>query len=189
LQLGKLIYLYDNNRVTLSAGTDITFTEDCLRRFDAYGWHTLSIDDGNDIVAIERALLQARDESTRPSLIAVRTHIGYGSPHKQDTFEAHGSPLGEEEVRLTKQNLGWPTEPAFHIPMQRSPIFAKRLSAVRKPRPNGTPGSPRTKRPGRSSPKRCKALSMANCRGNWDADIPVFPADVKGMATRVASGK
>ena len=116
LQLGKLIYLYDDNQVTLSAGTDITFTEDRAQRFEAYGWHTQSIDDGNDLAAIGRALSNARAETRRPSLILVRTHLGYGSPNKQDTFKAHGSPLGEEEVRLTKQNLGWPTEPAFYIP-------------------------------------------------------------------------
>ncbi|MGC1818615.1 MAG: transketolase, partial [Casimicrobiaceae bacterium] len=116
LKLGKLIYLYDDNCVTLSAGTDITFTEDRARRFESYGWHTQSVGDGNDFAAIDQALHAARAETGRPSLILVRTHLGYGSPNKQDSFEAHGSPLGEEEVRLTKRNLGWPTEPAFFIP-------------------------------------------------------------------------
>ncbi|MFD2273093.1 hypothetical protein ACFS07_23655 [Undibacterium arcticum] len=116
LQLGKLIYLYDDNNVTLSAGTDITFTEDRARRFDAYGWHTQSVEDGNDLAAIERALCAARAETRRPSLILVSTHLGYGSPNKQDTFEAHGSPLGVEELRLTKRNLGWPEDPPFYIP-------------------------------------------------------------------------
>src|SRR5207245_7617700 len=109
--LGKLTCLYDDNRVTLAAGTDIAFSEDRARRFEAYGWHTVAVADGNDLEAIEGALLAARAETARPSLILVRTHIGYGSPHKQDTFEAHGSPLGVEEVRLTKQKLGWPPEP------------------------------------------------------------------------------
>src|SRR6185503_498979 len=127
LHLGKLIYLYDNNHVTLSAGTDITFTEDRARRFEACGWHTQSVDDGNDLVAIDRALRAAREESRRPSLILVRTHLGYGSPHKQDTFEAHGSPLGTEEVRLTKQNLGWPTEPLFYIPEAAREHFRQAL--------------------------------------------------------------
>jgi len=93
LQLGKLIYLYDDNRITLSASTGITFTEDRARRFEAYGWHTQSVDDGNDLAAIERALCNARAEIRRPSLILIRTHLGYGSPNKQDTYKAHGSPL------------------------------------------------------------------------------------------------
>src|SRR5206468_36770 len=116
LRLGKLTCLYDDNYVTLAAGTDITFSEDRARRFEAYGWHTVSVPDGNDLVAIDAALRAARAETTRPSLILVRTHIGYGSPNKQDTFEAHGSPLGEEEVRKTKRNLGWPEEPPFLVP-------------------------------------------------------------------------
>ena len=116
LRLGKLICLYDDNHVTLSAGTDITFSEDRAKRFEAYGWHTVSVADGNDLAAIDAALQAARAETTRPSLILVRTHIGYGSPHKQDSFEAHGSPLGVDEVRLTKQKLGWPVEPLFLIP-------------------------------------------------------------------------
>ncbi len=116
LRLGKLTCLYDDNRVTLSAGTDITFTEDRARRFEAYGWHSVSVTDGNDLAGIEAALRAARAEAARPSLVLVRSHIGYGSPNKHDTFEAHGSPLGVEEVRLTKQNLDWPIEPPFLIP-------------------------------------------------------------------------
>ena len=102
LKLGKLIYLYDDNHVTLSAGTDITFTEDRARRFEAYGWHIQSVADGNDLAAIDVALRAARGETQRPSLILVRTHIGYGSPDKQDSFEAHGSPLGVDEVQADK---------------------------------------------------------------------------------------
>ncbi len=116
LKLGKLIYLYDNNQISLAASTDLTFTEDCAKRFESYGWHTQKVEDGNDLDAIDRALRAARNESTRPSLVLVRTHIGYGSPGKQDTFEAHGSPLGEEEVKRTKQRLGWPAEPLFFVP-------------------------------------------------------------------------
>lgn len=115
-KLGKLIYLYDNNHITLSGATYLTFTEDVAARFDAYGWHTQHVEDGNDLIALNAALRNAQQETERPSLILVRTHIGYGSPHKHDTFEAHGSPLGEEEVRLTKLNLGWPVEPPFYVP-------------------------------------------------------------------------
>ena len=110
LKLGKLICLYDDNRVTLAAGTDITFSENRTARFEAYGWHTLTVAEGNDVEAIAQALEAARAETQRPSLIAVRTHIGYGSPNKHDSYEAHGSPLGADEVRLTKEHLGWPAE-------------------------------------------------------------------------------
>src|SRR2546422_4058990 len=116
LKLAKLIYLYDNNRISLAGATDLSFTEDCAKRFEAYGWHTESVEDGNDVEAIDRALGAARDETSRPSLILLRTHIGYGSPGKQDTFEAHGSPLGVEEVKRTKQQLGWPLDPPFFVP-------------------------------------------------------------------------
>ena len=128
LRLGKLTCLYDNNHVSLAAGTDITFTEDRARRFDAYGWHTVSVIDGNDLAAIDAALEEARAETARPSLILVRTHIGYGSPNKQDSFEAHGSPLGVDEVRLTKQNLGWPTDPEFLIPEPALAHFREALA-------------------------------------------------------------
>src|SRR6185436_8166166 len=106
---------------------DITFSEDRLRRFEAYGWQTLSVADGNDLNAIDTALQQARRDRARPTIVAIRTHIGYGSPHKQDTFEAHGSPLGADETRLTKEKLGWPIEPKFLIP---EPALARFREAV-----------------------------------------------------------
>ena len=128
LKLGKLICLYDDNHITLSAATPITFTEDCARRFESYGWHTQRVENGNDLEAIDRALAAAQAETERPSLILVRTHIGYGSPNKQDTFKAHGSPLGEAEVKLTKQTLGWPLDPLFYIPGEALTHF--RLAAL-----------------------------------------------------------
>ena len=134
LQLGKLIYLFDDNHVTLSAGTNIATNEDCAQRFQAYGWHTQSVEDGNDLAAIENALRAARSDTKRPSLILVRTHLGYGSPNKQDTFEAHGSPLGVEEVTLTKQNLGWPVEPLFLVP---PPALAHFREALARGQANG----------------------------------------------------
>src|SRR5450631_640489 len=115
LQLGKLICLYDCNSVTLSAGTDMTFSEDRAKRFEAYGWQTISVDDGNDLAAIDAALTSARAETSKPSLILVRTHLGYGSP-EQDSFKAHGSPLGVADVKKTKEKLGWPVDPPFLVP-------------------------------------------------------------------------
>ena len=117
LRLGKLVCLYDDNRVTLSAGTDITFSEDRAQRFRAYGWQTLVVDDGNDPDAVSAALDAARAEVTKPSLILVRTHIGFGSP-EQDSFKAHGSPLGVEGVMRTKQALGWTETEPFAIPAE-----------------------------------------------------------------------
>ena len=189
LQLGKLVYLYDDNRVTLSAGTGIAFTEDRARRFEAYGWHTQAVEDGNDLAAIERALAAARAETRRPSLILVRTHLGYGSPDKQDTYKAHGSPLGEDEVRLTKRNLGWPVEPAFHVPEPARQRFREALSRGERLE---AAWNARFSAYARAFPELAAEFREALQGGlpaGWDADIPAFPEDAKGMATRVASGK
>lgn len=117
LQLGKLIAIYDDNKVSLAAKTEVTFTEDVAARFDAYGWHTqyIDIDHGNDVETIDKAISLAKSVTGKPSLIVVRTHIGYGSP-KADSFKSHGEPLGPDDVRATKENLGWPLEPAFFVP-------------------------------------------------------------------------
>jgi transketolase len=117
LGLGKLIYLYDDNHISIDGPTELTFTEDRCARFEAYGWHVQQVD-GYHREAVARALRAARAETNCPSLIACRTHIAYGSPNKQDTAAAHGAPLGEEEVRLTKENLGWPSDAQFYIPEQ-----------------------------------------------------------------------
>lgn len=189
LRLGKLICLYDDNRVTLAAGTDIAFSEDRARRFEAYGWHTVSVADGNDLAAIDAALRAARAETARPSLILVRTHIGYGSPNKHDNFEAHGSPLGVDEVRLTKQNLGWPTEPPFLIP---EPALAHFREALARGARDEAAWNDRMTAYAQAYPDVAQELRRS-LRGElppgWDADIPVFPAEAKGIATRVASGK
>lgn len=124
LKLGRLICLYDDNRITIDGSTDITFTEDVAGRFAAYGWQVLKVSDGTDQEAVAAALELARQDLTRPSLIMVRTEIGYGSPGKQGTAEAHGAPLGSEEARLTKESLGWPLEPLFHVPPEVSAHFA-----------------------------------------------------------------
>lgn len=189
LKLGKLIYLYDDNRVTLSAGTDLTFTEDRARRFEAYGWHVQSVADGNDLGAIEEALRAARREAGRPSLILVRTHIGYGSPDKQDSFQSHGSPLGAEEVRLTKEKLGWPTEPPFYIPDAARAHFRE---AIERGKRAEAQWKERLSAYARAFPDLAAAFEQS-MRGElidgWNQDIPVFPADAKGVATRVAAGK
>ena len=114
-KLGKLIVLYDDNHITIDGPTDITFTEDVCARFVAYAWHVQKVADGNDVEAIDAAIMAAKAETARPSLIAARTHIGCGSPNKQDTSGVHGAPLGADEVKLTKEACGWPLEPAFFV--------------------------------------------------------------------------
>ena len=189
LKLGKLIYLYDNNRISLAGAADLSFTENCAKRFDAYGWHTESVEDGNDIEAIDRALRAAREETVRPSLILLRTHIGYGSPGKQDTFEAHGSPLGEAEVKLTKEKLGWPLEPTFYLPDEALAHFRE---AVRNGPKVEASWKERFSAYAEKFPELAKELEQIISRvlpGGWEQSIPNFPADAKGVATRAASGK
>jgi transketolase len=188
LKLGKLICLYDDNYVTLSAGTDMTFSEDRAKRFEAYGWQTIHIADGNDVDAISAALDAARADTTRPSLILVRTHIGYGSP-EQDSYKAHGSPLGVEDVKKTKQKLGWPVEPDFLLP---EPALAHLREAQARGAKAKQEWNGRLDAYAEAYPELASELHgrlHGELPRGWDADIPVFPADTKGMATRVAGGK
>ncbi len=188
LKLGKLICLYDDNSVTLAAGTDITFSENRAGRFDAYGWHTVSVADGNDLAAIDAALATAQMETERPSLILVRTHIGYGSP-EQDSFKAHGSPLGAENMRKTKQALGWPTEPDFLIP---EAALAHFRAAVERGAQDEAVWDSALEAYAKAFPDLYEELQCrlrAEVPPGWDADIPVFETDAKGLATRDASGQ
>jgi len=127
LRLRKLVVLYDDNHVQLDGPTSMAWSEDVPKRFQAYGWHATRVEDGNDIDAIEAAINEARDDD-RPSLIAVRTHIGYGSPHKQDTQKAHGSPLGPDEVRLTKEAYGWDPDRSFYVPADALSLFRQAVT-------------------------------------------------------------
>lgn len=124
LKLGKLICLYDDNQITIDGGTEVAFTEDVAKRFEAYGWQVLKVNEGNDTKAVAAAIADGKKEEARPTLIMVRTAIGFGSPNKQGSAEAHGAPLGAEEVRLTKENLGWPAEPAFFVPEEVTSHFS-----------------------------------------------------------------
>jgi transketolase len=189
LGLGKLIYLYDDNHISIEGNTDIAFTEDRAARFRAYGWHVQEVKDGNDLSAIETALLQAQDEELRPSLVAVRTRIGYGSPNKQDSASAHGEPLGLEEIKLTKENLGWPIEPEFHIPKEALVHFRK---AVKKGKHQEGDWQERFSAYEKDHPELAKEWNQWLNKGlpaGWDKDLSSFPVHAKGMATRVASGK
>lgn len=189
LQLGKLICLYDDNRITLAASTQLDFTEDRAQRFAACGWHTQAVADGNDLDAIDQALRAARAETRRPSLILVRTHIGYGSPHKQDTFAAHGSPLGEAEVRATKEALGWPVAPAFLVPAEVAAHYRQALDAGARLEADWEMALAAY---AQRHPDLCRELRQLMAGAlpeGWDQGLPAFPPDAKGLATRVASGQ
>ncbi|MCD6554009.1 MAG: transketolase [Anaerolineae bacterium] len=188
LRLGKLIYLYDDNGITIEGSTDLAFSEDVAARFRAYGWHVQQVD-GYDLAAIAGAIRAAQAETMRPSLIIARTHIGFGSPHKQDTAGVHGSPLGEEELRLTKQNLGWPVEPPFYIPDQALAHFRQ---AVERGRDRETDWQTRFAAYAAAYPELAAEWEMAmsgELPPGWDADLPVFKPEDGPVATRVASGK
>ena len=189
LKLGKLIVLYDDNHISIEGSTGLAFTEDRAARFAAYGWHVQQVADGNDIAAVADAIRTARSTTDRPSFIDVRTHIGYGSPNKQDTSKAHGEPLGDAEARLAKAHLGWPAEPAFHIPPEALDRF--RL-AVARGRERQTEWEARFTVYAEAHGDLAAEFNRV-IRGElppgWDADMPEFAADQDAVATRVASGK
>ncbi|MEO7709005.1 MAG: transketolase, partial [Caldimonas sp.] len=188
LKLGKLICLYDDNAVTLSAGVDMTFTEDRAKRFQAYGWQTIDVADGNDLDAIGAALAAARAETTRPSLILIRTHLGFGSP-EQDSFKAHGSPLGVADVAKTKEKLGWPVEPPFVVPPKALAHFRE---SVERGAVAESEWSQRMRAYSTAFGDLARELQTrldGEMPAGWDAGVPMFAADAKGMATRVAGGK
>lgn len=187
LGLGKLVYLYDDNDISIEGSTDITFTEDVAARFRAYGWHVQKVD-GYDLKAIAAAIRAARRETARPSLIICRTHIAYGSPHKQDDASAHGEPLGEEEVRLTKQALGWPPDAQFWVPPEVLPVFRRAME-------EGAAAQARWQAMfadyARQYPREAALLERlwaGELPDGWEEALPSFsPADGP-MATRKASG-
>ena len=188
LGLGKLIYIYDNNRVTIDGSTDLAFTEDRLARFRAYQWHVQQVEDGNDLLAIDSAIRNAKADP-RPSLISIKTIIGYGLPTRAGTAKAHGEAPGESELNGAKEALGWPLEPRFYVPEGVSEYFSQiakngedlerkwqeMLTAYREAYPDLAAEFDRR--------------SAGRLPKDWDKNLPVFPPDPKGMATRAASGK
>jgi transketolase len=188
LRLGKLIYFWDDNSITIEGSTTLAFTEDVLQRFDAYGWHTARVEDGNDLEAIDAAIEQAKADP-RPSMIAVRTVIGYGSPNKAGSEKAHGAPLGEEEVALAKQNLGWPTTQPFHVPEE---ALAHMRSAMERGGELQREWQDRWEAYAAAHPDAASSLRDAlesRLPEGWDAEIPTWSASDKPIATRAASGK
>ena len=187
LKLGKLIYFYDSNNITLSASTQVSFSEDTQKRFDAYGWHTQKVEDGNNLKALFDAIKAARKDLERPSLILVKTVIGYGSPHKQNTFEVHGSPLGEEEVKLTKQNLGWQELPKFYVPAKAKKHFRKAILEGRQAEKKWRTLLAAYEKTFPKLAKELQQLIKNQLANGWQKSIPCFPVDAKGIATRDAS--
>ena len=188
LRLGKLIYLYDDNRISIDGSTDIAFTEDRTARFAAYGWQVLRVMDGNDVEEIDVAIQQAKIDS-RPSLIVCRTTIGFGLPTRQGTSKAHGEPPGDVELNGAKEKAGWPVEPRFYIPEEVRLHF---LQAVEKGRVweagwRSEMDAYRTAQLEKAS--ELERRLQGDLPANWKSAIPVFPMDEKGMATRVASAK
>jgi transketolase len=186
LRLGKLIALYDDNRISLAGSTSITFTEDAGARFAAYGWHVQHVDDGNDLAAVDKALRAARKAVDQPSIILVHTHIGFGAPHKQDTFEAHGAPLGPDELKAAKEQLGWPVEPSFLIPGEALENFRQ---ALRRGKEQQADWEKRFTVYAKAFPDLAaefKRMTAGELPAGWDASLPTFPADPKGLATRKA---
>lgn len=179
--------LYDDNGVTLSGTTSLTFSEDVGARYQAYGWHVQRVPDGDDLDAIERALREACDVEDRPSLIAVRTVIGKGAPDKQGTFEVHGNPLGRDEVVKAKQRLGWPLDPPFFVPEQ---VLARYREALERGRALEEAWRASFRAYERALPDLAAEIVRrfgGRLPEHWDEDLPTFPASKEGLATRKAS--
>jgi transketolase len=188
LKLGKLIYLYDDNRISIDGSTEVAFTEDRAARFQAYEWQVLRVEDGNDVESIHAAIQSAKKDP-RPSLIICRTHIGFGLPTRQDTSKAHGEPPGNEELDGAKDKLGWPTEPRFFIPED---VLAHFRAAIEHGKELEAEWSAQLEAYKAFSPQKHAELERRLAGGlpeGWESGLPVFPADEKGMATRISSGK
>ncbi len=189
LELGNMIYLYDDNHISIEGDTDITFTEDVSARFEAYGWHVQVVEDGNDIEALKNAVHNAKIEIRMPSLIKVRTHIAYGSPNKVDTAGAHGSPLGEKEVRLVKEGMGFDPDQSFVVPKEVSDYYLEcgKKGTAKEQKWNEAYEAYKKEFPELAA--EFELLSSGQLPEGWKDTIPVFKAEEGKIATRKASGK
>lgn len=188
LGLHKLILIYSANQITIDGPANLAFSEDVGKRFQAYGWFVQHID-GNDLDAIDRALTETKGQSAQPSIIVARTHIAYGSPNKQDHCDAHGSPLGKEEVRLTKKNLGWDPDKEFFVPQE---VYTKYGEAVPRGEALELEWDKRFAAYARAFPQLAKEFHdnlKELLPSGWEKDLPIFAPDPKGIGTRRASGK
>ncbi len=188
LKLGKLIYLYDDNKISIEGSTDLAFTEDRGKRFEAYGWHVQSVENALDIDAIDAAIRTAKLDE-RPSLIMVKTTIGYGLPTRAGTAKAHGEPPGEAELNGAKEKLGWPIEPRFYIPEDVLAFYRQAVEAGKKLEDAWQNKLSVYEGANPEMAAELKRRLAGNLPDGWQIGLPVFPADAKGMATRAASGK
>jgi len=188
--LGNLCWIYDSNHITIEGNTALAFSEDVAARFVAYGWRVQRVGDANDTTRLAQAIENFRRAHDAPTLIIVESHIGYGAPHKRDTSAAHGEPLGEEEIGLAKRNYGWPEDAKFFVPDGVREHFRDGIGKRGRELREGWIerfGSYRTKHPELAD--QIDRMQRRDLPGGWDADLPVFPADVKGVATRESSAK
>ena len=189
LGLDNLIWFYDSNNITIEGNTKLAFTEDVARRFEAYGWFIQHVDDANDVEALATAIQTAKDETDRPSLIIIKSHIAYGSPNKQDHESAHGSPLGAAEVKLTKQNLGWDPEKFFYIPKEIQKFTNHAIQRGRELEESWNRKFDAYEKAYPELAHQFKLLQTHQLPDGWQEAVPQFAADVKGIATRSANGK
>ena len=188
LGLAKLICIYDDNKISIEGSTDISFTEDVALRFKAYNWHILEVNDGNDVKAISATLVEAKAEIKRPTLILLRTHIAFGSPNKQDSAAAHGAPLGEEEIVLTKKNLGCPADASFHVSEQVLHRFKQRLEEGREAENKWLEKYNAYALEYPDLAKQWVDAMSGQLPAEWDEDMPKFTTSDNPIATRAASG-
>ena len=188
LKLGKMIYLYDDNSISIEGNTDCTFTEDVKLRFEAYGWHVQTID-GHNRVEIEHAIKEAQRVSDKPSLIRCKTKIGFGSPNKEGSEESHGAPLGKEEIRLTKEAYGWDPDKSFYIPTEVSEHMGLAVQFGKEREAEWNAMMMEFKSSDETAHSKATQLLSGTFPEGWSDNLPVYPADVKGVATRKASGK
>ena len=189
LKLGSLKVFWDDNRISIDGGTDLSFSEDVCKRFEAYGWNVLRVDDGNDLAAIDRAARLAAEETERPTFVAVRTHIGFGSPNRQDSSKAHGSPLGEAEVELTKKALGWPLDPTFHIPEEAHEAFSKTVGQGKRLEAEWKALRRAHRERHTDEAAELDRRLASRLPDGWEDSLRVFSPEDGPIATRSASGE
>ena len=188
LGLGRLIAFYDDNKIQLASPVDVVMTEDVAKRYEAYGWHVENLGDTNDLDEIEQATRAAMEVEDRPSLILIRTHIAYGSPNKQDTTSAHGSPLGDDEIRATKENLGWDPDKTFEVPEEALAHFRECCDRGAELEREWNERFESWRESNTDRAALFETIQRGEMPAGFDDDVPKFDADPKGMATRKASG-
>ncbi len=189
LKLGKLIFLYDNNHISLAGQTSLCFTEDVGKRFEAYDWHVVHVEEGNDVTAISKAIEESKAQTDQPSLILVRTHIGYGSPHKQDSFEAHGNPLGEDELKESKKALGWPSMDKFFLPEDAVNYFRQAIGKGAQAQQAWGKKFDAYKQAFPGEAAELELMLSGKLPENFAADVPKWKPEDKALATRAAGGQ